>query len=218
MSQSESGSLSDIAGLIRCEQYDREALGELITEMTHGVYPHEQIYGQYCTVHAHIDCPCDEVFAYMADPYALVEWTYSVRDLRPSDRPGVLVGVDAVNTPIHVRTVSHAAARTVDYHCAWDQGAELWMVYLNRIIPAEQVLGRPGTVVIWTNCHHRYYDENPFPALAGDPNRAWVGEWWPFFPAGHSIELTNLKLILEHRYRRGLLPKPVLERESASRS
>ena len=57
MAISNLGSLTGIDGLVRCEDYDREALGELITEMTHTVYPHEAVYGQYCTVHAHIECP-----------------------------------------------------------------------------------------------------------------------------------------------------------------
>ena len=52
--------------------------------MTHTVYPHEQVYGQYCTIQAHIDCPPEKVFAYMANPYSLLEWTYSVRELRPT--------------------------------------------------------------------------------------------------------------------------------------
>jgi hypothetical protein len=194
----------DIAGLVRCEQYSREALGELVAELTHTVYPHEQVYGRYCTVHAHIECPIEQVYDYMANPFALEEWTYSVRRLRPAGRPGLLVGVDAAETPIYVRTVANREARTVDYHCAWDQGDALWMVYLNRLVPAELVLDRPGTVVIWTNCHHPYYDRNPFPALMPG-RREWVGDWWPLFYAGHTIELSNLKRILEHRWQRGRL-------------
>lgn len=195
--------LDGIAGLVRCEQYDRNALGELITEMTHTVYPHEQVYGRFCTIHAHIECPPDLVFAYMADPLSLLEWTYSVRRLRVTDEPGLLVGVDSGDTPIYCRTIANAEAGTVDYHCAWDQGRELWMIYLNRIIDAERVLGRSGSVVVWTNCRHRHYDENPYPELVADPRRPWVGDWWPLFYAGHSIELANLKAILEHRHRRG---------------
>ena len=38
----------------------------------------------------------------------------------------------------------------------------------------------------------------------------WVGELWPLFYAGHTIELRNLKLILEHRYRLGLPAGPIL--------
>jgi hypothetical protein len=198
------GALSEVPGLVRCEEFDREALGEQITELTHTVYAHEQVYGQFCTVHAHIDCPPQQVFEYMANPYSLLEWTYSVRDLRPMGRgDDVFVGVDSGDTPIYCKTVSHPEALTVDYHCAWDQGDELWMIYLNRIVPAQAVLGRSGSVVIWTNCHHPHYDKNPFPEL-DRPKRAWVGEWWPLFYAGHSIELANLKAILEHRHRRGL--------------
>jgi hypothetical protein len=204
MKRIDSDGLAGIEGLVRCEQYDREHLGELISEMTHTVYRHDQVYGRYCTIHAHIDCPPDEVFAYMANPYNLMEWTYSVRSLRPTDEPDLLVGVDSVDTPIYCRTVSNRSAGTVDYHCAWDQGRELWMIYLNRIVPAERVLKRPGSVVIWTNCHHPYYDANPFPQLCRDSNRAWVGDWWPLFYAGHTIELSNLKRILEHRRARGI--------------
>jgi hypothetical protein len=210
MTRVDSTALAAISGLVRCETHDREALGELITEMTHTVYPHEQVYGAFCTVQAHIECPPRDVFAYMANPYSLLEWSYSVRELRPTGRPGLLVGIDAGGTPIYCRTESSTEALTVDYHCAWDQGDELWMVYLNRIVPAERVLKRTGSVVIWTNCHHPYYDRNPFPALCADPRRAWVGEWWPLFYAGHSIELANLKAILEHRHRQRLSIGPHL--------
>jgi hypothetical protein len=193
--------LLGIEGLVRCEEFDREALGERISELTHTVYPHAQVYGEYCTIHAYIDCPPAAVFEYMADPLSLIEWTYSVRELTPTKTPDLYVGVDAGRTPIYCRTVSHEAALTVDYHCAWDQGDELWMVYLNRIVPAETVLKRSGSVVIWTNCCHPYYARNPFPERSPASRREWVGDWWPLFYAGHSIEFANLKAILEHRHR-----------------
>jgi hypothetical protein len=196
--------LRAIEGLVRCEDFDREALGERISELTHSVYPHAQVYGEYCTIHAYIDCPPASVFEYMANPLSLMEWTYSVRELSPTSRPGLWVGVDGGRTPIYCRTVSQREALTVDYHCAWDQGDELWMIYLNRIVPAETVLGRSGSVVIWTNCRHPYYAKNPFPERSPVSRREWVGDWWPLFYAGHTIELGNLKAILEHRHRRGL--------------
>lgn len=205
--------LAEIPGLIRCEQYDREAMAEQLTELTHTVYSHEQVYGEFVTVQTYIDCPPEEVFEYMANGYSLLEWTYSVRELRPSSKPGVLVGVDSIDTPIYVKTISCRDALTVDYHCAWDQGDELWMIYLNRIVPAELVLKRPGSVVIWTNCHHPYYDANPYPHLQHDPKRTWVGELWPVFYAGHAIELANLRAILEARQRAGVALGPVLEQE-----
>jgi hypothetical protein len=201
--------LDGIAGLVRCEQYDREGIAELLTELTHGTYPHEQVYGEYCTVHTHIECPPAQVFAYMANPYSLMEWTYSVRALRPTASRGLLVGVDAQETPLYCRVESNPEALTVDYHCAWDQGDQLWMIYLNRIVPAELVLKRSGSVVIWTNCRHPNYAKNPFPALA-PRGRAWVGDYWPFFFAGHSLELANLKAILEHRTQQSLPLGPQL--------
>jgi hypothetical protein len=199
----EPDALAEIPGLVRCEEYDRDAMGEELSELTHTVYPHTQIYGQYCTIHGYIACPPELVFEYLANPYSLLEWTYSVRKLRETGREGLLVGVDANETPIYVRTLSNRQALTVDYHCAWDQGDDLWMIYLNRVVPAELVLKRPGSVVIWTNCHHPYYDENPFPALNTEPKRTWVGQLWPLFYAGHTVELANLKAILEHRHAAG---------------
>ena len=202
--------LSHIPGLIRCEEFDRDALGERLTEMTHTLYPHEQVYGQYCTIHAHVACSPERVFAYMANPLSLMEWTYSVRELVPTAKPDLLVGVDSGRTPIYCKTIANSQALTVDYHCGWDQGEELWMIYLNRIVPAEAVLKQPGSVVIWTNCRHPYYQKNPFPALNRDPKRDWGGDWWPLFYAGHSIELHNLKVILEYRTRHGLPVGPRL--------
>ena len=57
-------------------------------------------------------------------------------------------------------------ARTVDYHCAWDQGKHLWMIYLMRVVDAQVVLDKPGSVVLWTNCRHPFYDDNPYPETA----------------------------------------------------
>jgi len=202
--------LAGIDGLIRCEAVDRQAIAERLVEMTHTVYPHDQVYGDYCTVHAYIDCPAPDVFDYMSNPYSLLEWTYSVRKLRTTDADDLLVGEDGIGTPIYCRIVSNRDALTVDYHCAWDQGAELWMVYLNRIVPADVAFKRAGAVVIWTNCRHPYYSNNPFPHLSRDPTRTWVGELWPFFYAGHTIELQNLKAILEYRHRNGLPIGPQL--------
>ncbi len=204
MKSVDAAGLADVPGLVRVEDYDRDAIGERIVDLTHAVYPHDQQYGEYCTIQGWIDCPPEKVFAYMADPYSLCEWTYSVRELRPAGKPGLYVGVDSGRTPIYCKTVASREAMTVDYHCAWDQGDELWMIYLNRIVPAELVLDKPGTVVVWTNCHHPYYDRNPFPELAGSPDRTWVGEWWPLFFGGHTLEFRNLKAILEHRHARGL--------------
>ena len=93
---------------------------------------------------------------------------------------------------------------TVDFHCAWDQGDELWMIFLMRVVSARLVLGLPGSVVTWTNCRHPHYDANPYPEIGPAARDVWVGDFWDLFYAGHTLELTNLKRILEHRYANGI--------------
>ena len=75
---------------------------------------------------------------------------------------------------------------TVDYHCAWDQGKHLWMIYLMRVVDAQVVFDKPGSVVLWTNCHHPFYDHNPYPETAPPQRPVWVGDFWDMFGAGPS--------------------------------
>jgi hypothetical protein len=191
-----------IPGVVRYEGLGREGLFAAATEMTRPAYPHDQVYGRFCTVHEHIACPIDVVYDYLADVQNLGEWTLSTRDLVPTGETGRYVGADrlAQETRIHLAVHADPVARTVDYHCAWDQGEDLWMIYLFRLVDARLVLGRPGTVVIWTNCRHPNYDRSPHPESAQDRGRPWVGELWPLFYGGHSIELANLKAILQYRH------------------
>ena len=111
-------------------------------------------------------------------------------------------------TEIYTRTVANRDARTVDYHCAWDQGKHLWMIYLMRVVDAQVVLDKPGSVVLWTNCHHPFYDDNPYPEAAPPERPVWVGDFWDMFGAGHLLELKNLKAIAEYRHHNGLPVTP----------
>ncbi|MUM32926.1 SRPBCC family protein, partial [Mycobacterium sp. CBMA361] len=111
-------------------------------------------------------------------------------------------------TEIYTRTVANRDAMTVDYHCAWDQGHHLWMIYLMRVVDAQTVLNKPGSVVLWTNCHHPFYDQNPYPEAAPEKRPVWVGDFWDMFGAGHRLELDNLKAIAEYRHRNGLPVTP----------
>ncbi|HYX34601.1 MAG TPA: hypothetical protein VE954_15990 [Oligoflexus sp.] len=193
--------LSQIPNLKRIEVTPKDEMSGLLSHMTHAVYPHDELYGDFIPVHTYVNCPPEKVFAYMSDPYSLEEWSYSVRDFKPSHLPGVLVGEDRIgkHTKIYCRTHSDPNALIVDYHCAWDQGDDLWMIYLNRIVPAERVLNKPGSVIFWQNCRHPYYDKNPYPETAPDGRPVWVGDFWDLFYAGHAVELENLKRILEYR-------------------
>ncbi|MFG2395511.1 SRPBCC family protein [Streptomyces lydicus] len=198
--------LADIPGLMRIENTGKEELVERCTGMTQAAYPHDQVYGWYCTIHEHIGCPPEQVYDYLRQGHHLEEWTYSLRGFAPTGTPGLWVGHDRLeeDTRIYVRVAASPEAMTVDYHCSWDQGEKLWMIYLMRVVPAQLVLGRPGSVITWTNCRHPYYADNPCPELAPRPDRPWVGDYWDLFYAGHTVEMRNLKAILEHRHRSGL--------------
>jgi hypothetical protein len=194
--------IDQIPNLRRIENFTKEQMTAYAMELTHAVYPHEDVYGRYCTIEEHIDAPPEEVFEYLADPYTLAEWTFSLRDFGEPDANGVIMSVDRIGgaTKIFTKTIANRSAMTVDYHCAWDQGDKLWMIYLMRVVPAPVVLDRPGSVVLWTNCRHPFYDKNPFPEAAPAGRKVWVGDLWPFFYAGHWVEMQNLKNILEHRH------------------
>jgi hypothetical protein len=199
--------LSQINGVRRIENVPLPDLMAVAGELTKPAYPHEQIYGKYCTLEEYIDCPPEDVFRYLADVPSLREWTYSLRDFEPTETPDLFVSYDQVgggDTKIFTRGEVNEAAMTVDYHCAWDQPNKLWMIYLMRVVPAELVLGRSGSVVTWTNCKHPYYDQNPFPEKAPEGRAIWVGDLWSHFYAGHYVEMQNLKAILEHRHSNGL--------------
>jgi hypothetical protein len=197
--------INQIPGVRRIENFPKDDMNALALDMTHAVYPHDDVYGKYCTLEEHIECPPEDVFRYLADAATLEEWTYSLRDFAPTG-DGAVVATDKIGgqTKIFTRVVSHPGSMSVDYHCAWDQGQTLWMIYLMRVVPAKLVLNRTGSVVLWTNCRHPYYDQNPFPEKAPADRKVWVGDLWPFFYAGHHVELQNLKHILEYRHANGL--------------
>lgn len=210
MTISDPPALSDIPAhlipsVLRIETSDREATEPIIIERLRSVYPHEQIYGDFCPVQGFIAAPPREVYEYLSDTRSLEEWTYSLRDFTETDEPGLWRGHDRLGentdtrTEIYVRTVAHPQAMTVDYHCAWDQGEHLWMVYLMRVVDARVVLNRHGSVVLWNNCHHPFYDENPYQETAPMGRTAWVGDFWEMFAPGHQLELDNLKAICEYR-------------------
>lgn len=199
------GSVETIEGVHRIENTTKQVMGGIMADITHAVYPHDQIYGEYCPIQSYINCPPEKVFDYMSNPLCLLEWSYSMRKFERLTEDGLYVGKDRIgdNTDIYFKVIAIKEALTVDYHCAWDQGDDLWMIYLNRIIPAEVVLNKPGSVVFWQNCRHEYYDKNPYPEVA-PKGRPWVGQFWDFFYAGHTVELENLKRILEYRHHNNL--------------
>lgn len=202
--------LSALDGVLRVETTPLEVFQHHAMERTHTVYDHDEIFGDFCPVQLYVDCPPEGVFEYMSYIQSLNEWSYSTRFFRAPNEDGLYRGHDAVggkNTVIYGKVAKNREALTIDYHCAWDQGDELWMIYLNRIVDAQLVLGKPGSVIFWQNCKHPYYDKNPYPELE-IKGRPWVGEMWDYFYAGHMMELENLKAILEHLHANNLPMKP----------
>lgn len=197
-----------IAGLYRSEDHPAAESMGYFSAKSKETYTYEEVFGDYCTIQIYIDCPLEFAFKYAANPYSLEEWTYTLRDLKPV-KDGLLVGREALadNTKIYVKTESHEPSGVVDYLCAWDQGEELWMRYYCRFVDASPTFGKPGCVLLWTNCRHPYY-------LRESPNkpqhivesqmrkdRPWVGDVWNLFQAGHLVEAENMKYILEARFK-----------------
>jgi len=209
--------LNSIPDVRRVENFPKDQMQGLAMELTHAVYPHEQVYGKYCTLEEYVDCPPEFAYEYLANVYNLEEWTYSMRDFGEEDASGLVCSLDKIGaeTKIYTRTIANPAARTVDYHCSWDQPDHLWMIYLMRVVDAQLVFNKPGSVILWSNCKHPFYENNPFPESAPEDRKVWVGDLWPFFYAGHYVEMQNLKNILEHKYKAGLLEDLTLCRGGA---
>ena len=85
-----------IPGVIRIENFDKDAAKEIVFDMTRAVYPHDQIYGQFCPINAYVAAPPREVYEYLADTRSLEEWTYSLRGFHETEEPGLRESFDRV--------------------------------------------------------------------------------------------------------------------------
>lgn len=199
-----------VPGLINNENHNQQQIEELMANLTKEQYDLEEIFGQFCQLGAYIEVPVEMAFEYCANVHSLHEWTFSMRNFvyvgggiyRSEERLGK-------STFVYTKTNSYPDSGVVDYLCAWDQAQELWMRYYFRFIDAKPTLNKPGTVVLWTNCKHPYYDratENLPDYIAkghARDDRNWVGDFWLQFDAIHQIEMNNLKRILEYRFQHG---------------
>ena len=97
-----------IPGVHRIETSPREKATPIILEMMRSVYPHDEVFGSFCTVNDYVDCPPDELFEWLADTRCLEEWTYSLRGFEETDEPGLWVAMDKLGseTTIYTRTVA----------------------------------------------------------------------------------------------------------------
>jgi len=195
--------VSDIPGLFRCESLSEAAAMQTLLKVAKQLRNQGHRENDVYTVNLHIECPPEVLYDYLLDIRSLEEYTYSTRRLRIDTTTGLWVGQDATEpeTEIYMRITGNREVGTVDYESAYDQGNDLWMVYCGRILSAERVQHRPGSLVSWTIWRHPYYDKNPYPHLAPSRTRTWPGSLWPLFHALDVLELGNLKHIVEHRVR-----------------
>lgn len=198
----------DIPELYSSEDHGIPDVLAKMQSLTKDTYTHQEIFGTFCHLGEYIAVPLDIVFEYAANVYSLEEWTFSLRQCEHIGG-GLYKGKEMLGneTYIYIRSNAYPDSGVVDYLCAWDQGDELWMRYYFRFIDAMPTIGKAGTIVLWTNCKHPYYDKNtthPIPAYIKEQidrtDRTWVGDMWNGFDAIHQIEMNNLKRILEYRY------------------
>src|ERR1700674_6006312 len=83
------GSTEPIEGVLRIETSPLEQTAPMFMAKMRSEYPHNEVFGQYCTVNDYVDCPPDELFEYLSDTRSLEEWTYTLRGFTPSDEPGL---------------------------------------------------------------------------------------------------------------------------------
>src|ERR1700743_3865826 len=112
------GTIVPIDGVVRIETTPLEQLAPMLMAEMRSAYPHEEVFGQYCTVNDYVDCPPDELFEYLSDTRSLEEWTYTLRGFTPTEEPGLWLAYDKLlpDTEIYTRTVAKAEARTGRYH------------------------------------------------------------------------------------------------------
>ena len=94
------GTIETIEGVVRIETSTLERTAPIFMAEMRSLYPHDEVFGQYCTVNAYVDCPPDELFEYMrrstgfVGAFALVWANSEAKDATH------LHGGDAVGKPL----------------------------------------------------------------------------------------------------------------------
>jgi hypothetical protein len=197
--------INKIPGVVNCFLPNFQAAVQELEVMTKPTYTHEEVFGKHVTIMEHIEVPIDMVYEYAANIYSLEEFSATIRQMEYVGG-GIYRALDVLGayTPIYFQLKTFPDSYCIDCLCAWDQPHEMWMRYHWRLFDSMPVIGKAGTIVLWTNFKHPYYDKSsPAPAYVAkprdQPDRLWVGDFYNQFFAAHTLEGRNLKAILEHR-------------------
>ena len=90
------GTAEPIDGVVRIETTPLEDTAATFFTQMRSVYPHNEVFGKYCTVNDYVDCPPDELFEYLSDTRSLEEWTYTLRGFTPTEEPGLWEAYDQI--------------------------------------------------------------------------------------------------------------------------
>ena len=196
---------------MRIENSDKDATTPIIMDMTRAVYPHDQVYGQYCPINAYIAAPPREVYEYLADTRSLEEWTYSLRGFTETEEPGLWVVLRPARGPDQDLHPHGCQSRRDDGGLPLRVGPgrapvdDLPDARGRRSGGAEQAgIGGDLDQLQAPVLRREPLSRRPLP-----PDRpVWVGDFWDMFYAGHQLEMDNLKAICEYRAGHGLPIKP----------
>ena len=183
------GTTEPIDGVIRIETTPREETAADHHGEMRSVYPHDQVFGQYCTVNDYVDCPPDELFEYLSDTRSLEEWTYSLRGFTPTDEPGLWEAYDrlaARTTTIYTRTVANPAG--ADRRLPLRVGPGQTSVDDLPDAGRRRASGARASRVrscCGPTATTRSTTSNPYPETAPPQRPVWVGDFWDMFGPGH---------------------------------
>lgn len=182
--------------LINIENYTMDEIWEkFIIPRNKDAYTHEELFSQYVpTVTIFEGVPLKESFEFISDIHNLSAWTMSLRDLQPfKDDIYVAKETASPTGKVYIRCISDENAHTIEFQCNHSDPDELWMVYKCTVMDANEVIGRPGSALIWIVFVHEKVKNDPSLAMG-----------YKYMYTAHGIEAGNLKKILESRYNNNL--------------
>lgn len=166
-------SLENIEGLVRVENLENDDMNDLCIELTHSVYKHEEIYGNFFTLEKYIDVDTDAAFNYLSDKNNIAEWSYGIRE------------AELLNCTAKI----NQQTKVVDLFWTDSEGNQVIQDML-RLLAAQQPLQKNGVVLLWSSVIN---DSFSHPSLTTADH----------LPALRKIEIDNIKTILEHRHAEG---------------